>query len=391
MKAGEIGGKTHFSSYAMLAAVGAKIQNIGFLEPIRKTVHIQQKHVKHHPFEKLKDALIAILAGAHGLVEINTRLRSDKGLQKAFGRAGCAEQSVVQATLNACTGKNVEQMSIAVKEIFQTHSRAFKHDYNRSILVVDIDMTGLPCGSKAEDSPKGYQAMRGIRHGRQLSRALAAQYEEVITDLLYPGNFNMKHTLEETIISVEHILEISKEQRSRIVIRVDSGGGSQEKINWMLSRGYQILTKENFRKAEFYSHGVKNWIADNKHPGRELGLLTVDIEDFPCSVRRIVIRWPEDKTGKMKHHCLITTLEPQDVVDLLNLPPNTINDEKKLVLAYAHLYDLRSGAIEIEIKESKQGIGINKRSKKRFEAQKMVTLLNSLAHNSTFIFRLTNN
>src|SRR5262249_1586767 len=49
--------------------------------------------------------------------------------------------------------------------------------------------------------------------------------------------------------------------------------------------------------------------------------------------------------------------------------------------AYSALYDKRGGTVEVEIKESKQGIGINKRSKKRFAAQQMVILLGSLAHN----------
>jgi hypothetical protein len=88
----------------------------------------------------------------------------------------------------------------------------------------------------------------------------------------------------------------------------------------MLERGYQILTKENNRKAEFYSHGVKKWFTDQKHPRRELGWLTVDMEDFSRPVKRLVIRFPEDKSRKMKHHCLITTLEPDDIIDLLNLP-----------------------------------------------------------------------
>ena len=110
-------------------------------------------------------------------------------------------------------------------------------------------------------------------------------------------------------------------------------------------------------------------------------MTTVDMEDFSRPVKRLVIRFPEDKSRKMKHHCLITTLEPNEVIDLLKLPEETINNKKELALAYAHLYDLRGGTVEIEIKESKQGIGINKRSKKRFEAQKMVMLLNTLAHN----------
>src|SRR5438270_13013451 len=43
-------------------------------------------HVKHTPLDKLYDAFIAMLAGAHGLVEINSRLRADAALQEAFGR-----------------------------------------------------------------------------------------------------------------------------------------------------------------------------------------------------------------------------------------------------------------------------------------------------------------
>jgi hypothetical protein len=57
---------------------------------------VKQKRVKHAPADKLYDAFIAILAGAHGLVEINTRLRAEPALQRAFGREACAEQSVVQ-------------------------------------------------------------------------------------------------------------------------------------------------------------------------------------------------------------------------------------------------------------------------------------------------------
>ncbi len=44
---------------------------------------------------------------AHGLAEINTRVRTDTALQRAFGRESCAEQSVVQETLSACTAENV--------------------------------------------------------------------------------------------------------------------------------------------------------------------------------------------------------------------------------------------------------------------------------------------
>ena len=104
----------HFTAGASLAAIGVKLRQVDLFGPIRKTVRIAQKTVKHTPIDKLQDAFISMLAGAHGLVEINTRLRSDSALQAAFGCSKCAEQSVVQETLDACTAENVSQMEQAL-------------------------------------------------------------------------------------------------------------------------------------------------------------------------------------------------------------------------------------------------------------------------------------
>jgi hypothetical protein len=76
---------THFSPAASLAALGAKLSQLDLFGPIRTQVRIRQKTVKHTPTDKLSDALISLLAGAHGLVEINTRLRADPALP-----TGCA-------------------------------------------------------------------------------------------------------------------------------------------------------------------------------------------------------------------------------------------------------------------------------------------------------------
>lgn len=97
-----------FTACASLAAIGMKLQERDLFGPIRQEVQIAQKTVKHSPLDKLYDAFITMLAGAEGVVEINTRLRSDAALQAAFGRTACAEQSVVQQTLDACTATNVQ-------------------------------------------------------------------------------------------------------------------------------------------------------------------------------------------------------------------------------------------------------------------------------------------
>ncbi len=119
----------HFTGYASLAALGVKLRHLDVFGPIHKTVRIAQKTVKHTPIDKLYDAFISLLAGAQGLVEINTRLRSDPALQAALGRKRCAEQSVVQETLDACTAEHVEQMEQALDTIYRQHSQGYRHNY----------------------------------------------------------------------------------------------------------------------------------------------------------------------------------------------------------------------------------------------------------------------
>src|SRR5437016_13573999 len=100
--------------------------------------------IKNLPSYKLYDAFISMLSGAHGLVQINTRLRADVGLQRAFGRSRCAEQSVVQDTLNACTAENVQQMEQAIDSMYRQQSQGYQHNYQASFQVRDVDMSGLP-------------------------------------------------------------------------------------------------------------------------------------------------------------------------------------------------------------------------------------------------------
>jgi hypothetical protein len=177
----------HYTPAASLGALGVKLQQINVFEPIKRLVHIAQKTVRYGPIDKLYDSFIALLAGAHGLVEINTRLRADLGLQRAFGRTACAEQSVVQQTLDACTDENVSQMQQALDEIFRQHSRAYGHEYQGSYHLLDVDMTGMPCGPKAALATKGYFANERNRRGRQLGRVLASLYDEVVVDRLFDG------------------------------------------------------------------------------------------------------------------------------------------------------------------------------------------------------------
>ena len=161
----------HFTGCASLAAIGVKLRQLKLFDPIRTQVQIRQKTVKHTPVDKLSDAFISLLAGAQGLVEINTRLRTDPARPQAFGRKACAEQSVVQETLDACTGENVSQLQHSLDEIYRSHSQGFRHDYQARFQLLDVATPGLPCGRHPPLLPGiGYFAGQYHRRGRQVGR-----------------------------------------------------------------------------------------------------------------------------------------------------------------------------------------------------------------------------
>jgi len=87
----------HFTACASLAALGVQLKHLDLFGPIRETVLIAQKTIKHAPSDKLYDAFISLLAGAGGLVEINHRLRADPALQRAFGRGAGGNQPSSQS------------------------------------------------------------------------------------------------------------------------------------------------------------------------------------------------------------------------------------------------------------------------------------------------------
>jgi len=371
----------HYSPRVTLAALGLKINSLKLLDPIKYNVVVLQKSIRHTPFQKLADAFIAILAGAHGLAEINTRVRSDKALQHAFGRKDCADQSVVQETLNACTKLNVQQMQQALDVIFRKHSSACRHNYKERLQLLDVDMTGMPCGPNQEGSRKGYFGENNIRWGRQLGRVIAAHYEEIVVDQLFTGDVQLTTALQPLVLAAEQTLELDEAKRRRTVIRVDAGGGSLDDVNWCLERGYHFHGKTySSHRAEPLAATVEQWYTNIQQPERQVGWITIDDPSYVRPVQRLALRWRKKKGG-WKHAILLSTLAPKDVIALMDLPVDRVRNPRAVALAYAKLYDKRGGAVEVEIKEGKQGLGIVRRSKKKFTAQQMLVLLGALAHN----------
>ena len=343
---------------AGLVGLGLKVRELGILQTLEREVKIAQKTVKYTPTEKLTDALIAILSGAKGLVEVNKRVRSDAALQAAFGRDGCAEQSVVQDTLDACTANSVKQMQAAVDSILRAHSQVACHAYGKTWLILEVDMTGRPCGRKAEFASKGYFAKQRNRRGRQEGYVVASQYDEIVVKRLYEGTTQLNKAFQPLMQAAQQALNLTAEQRARTILRVDSGAGSVDDVNWALEQGYQLHGKDySSRRAEHLAESVTVWFIDPCDANRQMGWVTETTELYIRPVRRIAVRCRKNN-GQWGTGVILSTLSARDVLTLTGQSPDQENDLQAVLLAYVHFYDLRGGGIEIEIKEDKQGLGM---------------------------------
>lgn len=152
----ELGLTDHWTNtnYAPLAALSAHYQQNQRLEPL-EAARISMRKRDFSPQDKLLQVLISILAGCESLVEVNAKLKTERALAQVWQWERFADQSTLSRTLDALTLKQIEQLRAATRASWRSISQACHHDW-RSHLWLDFDLSGLPCGPKAQESQKGF-------------------------------------------------------------------------------------------------------------------------------------------------------------------------------------------------------------------------------------------
>ena len=108
--------------------------------------------------------------------------------------------------------------------------------------------------------------------------------------------------------------------------------------------------------------------------------MTETPDAYVREVFRIAVRCRK-ANGKFAYGILISTLSTEQVLLVMRQPLSAQTSPVVVLLAYVNFYDQRGGGVETSFKGDKQGLGLTKRNKKRFEAQQILVLLGSLAHN----------
>jgi Transposase DDE domain group 1 len=357
------------TAFGGLCALGHLLAREEALKPL-SGVQIEQKTVSHSPTQKLTDALLGILSGCKALYETNVRVRPDEPLRRAFGRERCAEQSTIQRTLDAFTQENVSQLREAVEAIGSRYSGLLSHPYEREMLLLEIDLTGLRASKKAELSTKGYFSGSRNATGRQLLRVSAPKYGEVPFCKLHAGNTTSCEVLKGTINELERLLGSTPEKRGRTLLRLDGGFGTDENIEWLCCRGYHFVAKGyGGGRAKKLARSVPEgcW-HEGPTSGQYLAVLAPEeAPRYSRETKTVLRRWSDAK-GKLYTDYLISTFTELSAEQM------------------ATLYDGR-GAMEVDIKGDKRGLGIEQRRKKSFYAQEALVLLAQLSHNLLAYFK----
>lgn len=142
--------------FVPLVALCFYIREQDLLRPIFSRLRFDQPVHVADPTAVVVDLWVSILAGCESVSQINTKIRPDHPLAQARGRACFCEQSTAARVLDSCQAEQVSQLRAGVEAVYRWIGEAPRHPWETLPLTVDVDLTGLPAGRRAEGSTKGY-------------------------------------------------------------------------------------------------------------------------------------------------------------------------------------------------------------------------------------------
>lgn len=186
----------------------------------------------------------------------------------------------------------------------------------------------------------------------------AIHYRESIWSYVFPGNYHTVHGLEPAVLAAETALDLAPRQRARTVWRLDGGSGSEQRLRWVVQRGYHLLAKGmNHSRAAALAQQVQRW-----DPYRDTWVGEVRVPQDYARPVRVFVKRRLDK-GKYAYNYYVTTL---------SLP------SKGNFLAF---YDDRGGAEVEQFRNDKSGLHLAARRKHSYLGQLAYLWLTDLAHN----------
>jgi hypothetical protein len=178
--------------------------------------------------------------------------------------------------------------------------------------------------------------------------------------------------------AAEEVLDLKQAQRQRTLVRVDSGGGEEAHLNWLLRRGYAILAKaQGTARATKLAQTLATWRTDPHDPTRQMAFVPQP-HPYAKPTDQVVGRTLK-QNGTWAYALLVCSAPYALLCQLAHRPVHAHPTETDHLLALVYAYDYRGGGIQAQFKADKYGLAMAARRKHRFPAQEMLLLLLQLA------------
>jgi hypothetical protein len=142
------------TQFAPVAALSAHYEAQNVLQPLQ-SVTSEARQSDFTLANKLTQVILSILTGCEFISVVNTRLCPEQKLTQLYRIDRFADQSTLSRALNGLTQMNLVELNTAVQQTCHRCSRTLRHDW-RGFLLLDFDLSGLPCGKQAQGGTKGY-------------------------------------------------------------------------------------------------------------------------------------------------------------------------------------------------------------------------------------------
>jgi len=142
------------TQFAPVAALSAHYEAQNVLRPLQ-SVTSEAKQSDFTLANKLTQVTLSILTGCEFISVVNTKLCPERKLAQLYRIDRFADQSTLSRALNELTQMNLVELNTAVQQTCHRCSRTLRHDW-RGFLLLDFDLSGLPCGKQAKGGSKGY-------------------------------------------------------------------------------------------------------------------------------------------------------------------------------------------------------------------------------------------
>jgi len=335
-------------------------------------IRLPMKTVKRTPRSKMEDLTVGLMSGVKCIRDINETTHRDKGLAKVLERSSLADQSLLSEMLNKFDEHSVDKLRAGIVRTNKRESQALRDLRRGYSVTIDIDMSDLPCSKRCEGAKKGYTTARKGTPVRQMTLINASKHQELLDILLHPGNTHCSEPLQEVIKTFEKQYGITETKRKRITLRVDSGYGSDENINWLCERGYKVLAKGySSRRAAALARSIK--------PNRKW--IKISSDQYVLKVKRI-------KKIRSPHQVLLVKTKSTKTKSGWTYSTLVTNFMKKSPTSLVELYNQRQ-AIEKEIQQVKSVLGLKHKRKKSFNGMAALSLFTLMANNLLVWFKRT--